>query len=126
MKRLYRSRRDRVVGGVCGGMAAYFGVDVLLIRILAIIAAFIGGGGFLAYILMWVLVPVEPGGQGNGEIHEGRRGHTQVALGLVLIVLGLFWGLERLTHWNLGQYFWPGFLIVSGVFILLHRGEGAE
>lgn len=60
-KRLYRSRRDRMVGGVCGGLAEHFGVDVTIVRLATVALALVtSGAGVLAYIILWVLVPEEP------------------------------------------------------------------
>ncbi len=55
-ERLYRSENDKVIAGVCGGIAAYFGIDAMLMRILFIICAF-AGFGFLVYIVLWIAVP---------------------------------------------------------------------
>jgi phage shock protein C len=60
VKRLYRSREERMLGGVCGGLAEYLSVDPTLIRILFIVFAFAGGPGLLAYIIMLFVVPEEP------------------------------------------------------------------
>ena len=57
IKRLYRSEKNRVIGGVCGGIAEYFNLDPVLIRVIAIILFFMGGG-FLAYIILWIVVPL--------------------------------------------------------------------
>lgn len=59
IKRLYRSEKDKMIGGVCGGIAKYFGVDPVLIRVIAIILFFMSGFGFLAYIIMWIIMPLE-------------------------------------------------------------------
>lgn len=56
---LRRSRSDRLLGGVCSGLAHYFGVDTLLIRLLFIVIAIAMGSGVLLYILLWVLIPQE-------------------------------------------------------------------
>tara|TARA_B110000037_G_scaffold222010_1_gene295084 strand:+ start:10424 stop:12130 length:1707 start_codon:yes stop_codon:yes gene_type:complete len=56
-KRLYRDGEDRVMGGVCAGIAHYFGVDPIIPRILFIISFFGFGTGFLAYIILWIIVP---------------------------------------------------------------------
>ncbi len=59
-KRLYRSRSDRMVWGVCGGIADYFGVDTTIIRVLAVLLTFLsGGGGILAYIVLAIVIPLE-------------------------------------------------------------------
>ncbi len=59
-RKLYRSRKDKMIGGVAGGLADYFDVDPTLIRIVFIITLFLGGSGVLAYIILWIVVPEEP------------------------------------------------------------------
>jgi phage shock protein C len=59
-KRLYRSRKERMIGGVCGGLGAYFGIDPTLIRLLFIIGLLMGGPGVLAYLILLIVVPEEP------------------------------------------------------------------
>lgn len=56
---LRRSRSDRILGGVCRGLADYFGVNTLLIRLLFIVITIAMGSGVLLYILLWVLIPQE-------------------------------------------------------------------
>lgn len=56
-KRLYRSSRDKQLGGVCGGLAEYLEIDPSLIRLAAILILLVGGTGFLAYIVAWLVVP---------------------------------------------------------------------
>ncbi len=58
-KRLYRSRSERVLWGVCGGLAKYFDMDPVLVRIIFVLLVFANGLGILAYIIMAVLVPLE-------------------------------------------------------------------
>ena len=58
-KRLYRSRSDRMIWGVCGGLAKYFGMDVTIIRIIAVLLVFANGLGILAYIIIAIAVPLE-------------------------------------------------------------------
>lgn len=59
-KRLYRSSKERMIGGVCGGLGEYFAVDPTLIRLLFVAAALLGGHGLLIYLVLLVLVPAEP------------------------------------------------------------------
>lgn len=59
-KRLYRSRTDRQLTGVCGGLGAYLGIDSTLIRIAFVILALFGGPGLLLYIILALVVPDEP------------------------------------------------------------------
>jgi phage shock protein PspC (stress-responsive transcriptional regulator) len=60
-KRLYRSRTDRKIAGVCGGLAEYFNIDPVIIRIIALILLLPGGlPGFIPYVIMWLIVPEAP------------------------------------------------------------------
>lgn len=60
IKKFYLSKTDRKIGGVCGGLADYFGIDSLLVRI-AFLAMICGAGtGLLAYCVLWLLAPSEP------------------------------------------------------------------
>lgn len=59
-KKLYRSTTDKMLGGVAGGLAEYFGIDSTLVRVLFIIIVFLGGGGIIAYIILWIVVPQKP------------------------------------------------------------------
>jgi phage shock protein C len=60
-KKLYRSRKDRMLAGVCGGLAEYFGIDPVIVRILALILLLPGGlPGLLPYLVLWLLVPENP------------------------------------------------------------------
>lgn len=62
-RRLYRSLRERMIGGVCGGLGEYLAIDPTLIRLLFILAALFGGHGVLLYLILLILVPVVPSGQ---------------------------------------------------------------
>lgn len=59
--KLYRSRTDRKIGGVCGGIGEYFGIDPVLIRLIWILFA-ISGGGLIAYLIAWLVIPESPRG----------------------------------------------------------------
>lgn len=59
-KRLYRSRTETMIGGVCGGLAKYLDIDPVIVRIVFVVLAIIDGIGVLAYIVMWLVVPLEP------------------------------------------------------------------
>ncbi len=59
-RKLYRSRKDRMIGGVCGGLAKYFNMDPTIIRLIAVLGLVAVGGTFLAYIVLLIVVPEEP------------------------------------------------------------------
>ncbi|HJY43006.1 MAG TPA: PspC domain-containing protein [Propionibacteriaceae bacterium] len=56
-RKLYRSRTQRMVAGVCGGLAEYFNLDATLMRVLFLVLAVVGGSGLVIYLVMWIIVP---------------------------------------------------------------------
>jgi phage shock protein C len=65
-RRLQRSRTEKMIGGVCGGLAAYFNVDPTLVRVLWVAITLIAGVGILLYLILWVVMPLEPPAQPLG------------------------------------------------------------
>jgi len=60
VKRLYRSGKERILGGVCGGLGEYFSVDPVIIRLLWVFFALVYGTGVLAYLIAWIIIPKNP------------------------------------------------------------------
>jgi phage shock protein C len=58
-KKLYRSRKERMIAGVCGGLADYFGMDPTWVRIIFLVLLLLGGSPLLVYLIMWVIVPLK-------------------------------------------------------------------
>ncbi|MCE5176820.1 MAG: PspC domain-containing protein [Caldisericales bacterium] len=127
MKRLYRSRKERVIGGVCGGIGVYFGIDPTLTRIIWVAATLLGGAGIIAYIVAWIVIPEEPRIEetevASAEI-ENYKPNTMklgliiggfiLAIGIMLLLsnFGLFeWGWVR-------KIFWPALIILVGILII--------
>jgi phage shock protein C len=125
-KRLMRSRDDRVIAGVCGGLGKYLGVDAVLIRIAALILVFAGGAGLILYVIAWIAMPEVPlGGTGDGAAAPaptapGERTTGAMILGLVFVVLGVFYlfdqALPDIVDW---EWVWPVALIAVGALVLL-------
>ncbi|STY30616.1 phage shock protein C, PspC [Legionella wadsworthii] len=61
-KKLWRSRKNRKIAGVCGGLGEYFSVDPVWMRLLFVIFFLAGGAAFIAYVILWLIIPVEPEG----------------------------------------------------------------
>ncbi len=59
-KKLYRSKKNRMIAGVCGGLGDYFNIDPTLVRLLFVLIGLAVGGGFLLYLLLWLIMPEEP------------------------------------------------------------------
>jgi phage shock protein C len=71
MKRIYRSRSEEMIAGVCGGLADYLNVDPTVIRLVFLLLLFAGGGGLFIYLILWVIMPLEPiSGSGTIEVSE--------------------------------------------------------
>ena len=56
-KKLYRSKNNRRVAGVCGGIAEYFDIDPTLVRLLALLFILLGGAGVITYLIAWIIIP---------------------------------------------------------------------
>ena len=89
-RRLLRSRADRVIGGVCGGLGRYFNVDPLLFRIGIIALAFVGGAGVLLYLAALLLVPSEPAA-GEALVEPSQRRNRALVIAAVVIALLVAW-----------------------------------
>jgi phage shock protein C len=113
-----RSRSDRVIAGVCGGVGRYLGVDPVLLRIAFIILALANGLGVIAYVVAWVAIPEERPDQPAGPLPEPRRETGRLVLGGALVVLGLVLLLDRLAP-ELDELFWPVAVVAVGVAIML-------
>lgn len=130
-RRLTRSR-DRMLGGVAGGLAAYLDVDPTVVRVLIVIATFVSGGAaLLAYPIMWLLMPAagsEAPSTGGDASHVASaseaRDRTALLFGAALIALGGFLLLSEvvdLSRWVVFQL-WPLVLIAAGAYLMLRHG----
>jgi phage shock protein C len=73
--RLYRSVEHRVIGGVAGGLADYFDIDPVIIRLVFVIVALAGGGGLLVYLILWIVLPENLAS--NFAYQHSQPGYTQ-------------------------------------------------
>ena len=56
-KKLYRSKKDKMIAGVCGGIAEYFDIDPTLVRLLTLLFILLGGAGVITYLIAWIIIP---------------------------------------------------------------------
>jgi phage shock protein PspC (stress-responsive transcriptional regulator) len=96
-RRLYRSRGDRLIGGVCGGLGRYFNIDPVIVRIAAVVLLLFGGASALAYLAFLLLVPEEPlEGQPPPPPADRNKVATAIAIGALVLIgapIVLFLGL---------------------------------
>lgn len=84
--KLKRSYNNRMLGGVCAGLADYFETDPTLVRLVFVLFLFAGGGSLLAYIILWLVIPCE--GK-NSEEEKSYPKHRGRFVGIVLIAFGV-------------------------------------
>lgn len=130
IRHLYRSRKNRLVGGVCGGLAEYFGIDPTLVR-LAWVALFIAwGSGLLIYLIAWLIIPPEPVDAGKTSVSEGSApapissSKPLVIMGIIIICIGLLGLLKELSpifdfNFYFGMLSFPYWLIIIGIIVIL-------
>ncbi|MDD2211373.1 MAG: PspC domain-containing protein [Desulfitobacteriaceae bacterium] len=137
-ERLYRSERDKMIAGVCGGLAKYFRIDSALIRLVALIALLAGGVGFFAYLIAWIIIPVDSEQQDiyaadsktwekinevaadefkPGPFAEEHDKRTRLG-GIILIVLGCLFLMDSWFPFFSFSKMWPLILILIGCVIL--------
>ncbi len=134
--KLVRSDSDKMVAGVCGGLAAYLDIDPVLVRLAFVVLFLASGIGFAIYLIMWIVMPREATVDESEavvmqdnikELKETVSANASkvgrpATVGIVLILLGLFFLLEQFgwTAW-LGGAFWPLVIIGLGVVLLIRR-----
>ncbi|MEX2446613.1 MAG: PspC domain-containing protein [Dehalococcoidia bacterium] len=128
-RRLMRGR-DRMLGGVAGGIAEYFALDPTLVRILFVLFLLItaGAGGLVIYLVLWLIMPT-PDDDADG--HEGTTGEGErsrpdgtMVLGVVLLIFGGLLLLQRMPffdwfQFSLLRFSWPVALIVLGLVLII-------
>lgn len=128
-KRLYRSQKEKVLFGVCGGLAEYFDIDPVLVRVVFVVIALMGGVGVLAYLILWLVVPEKDNDIAAAQIieetkksflnmDEDKKHKGSIIGGLVLLALGgIFLADNFIPGVDFGD-FWPVILIVIGIGLL--------
>jgi phage shock protein C len=155
-KRLFRSTTDKKIGGVCGGLAEYFDIDPLLVRLLFIILVIVAGGGVLLYFILWIITPEQPSFPDQatappiteepkvsqdapkesytsqsqpftGTPVSNERRHKGSLIGaLVLITLGFLFLADEFIPHISFGDLWPIVLIVIGIGLLLNSVTGRK
>jgi phage shock protein PspC (stress-responsive transcriptional regulator) len=129
-KKLYRSCKNRIIGGVCGGLGEYFDIDPVLIRLI-IALLFFTGVSIIFYLIAWIIIPEAPDYHKeskskpeniatevkkepkNNDNDEGR-----LVLGVVIIVVGILLLLQNVLGVRVWEIFWPLILVSIGLYFL--------
>ncbi len=143
-KRLTRSVKDKVIGGVAGGIAEYFEIDPVIVRVLFVVSLFFHGAGFIAYIVLWIALPEANyvlESSSNTNVQNSNSTDSQMKqddaasayfksleekkmkrnrnLGIVLLVLGCIFLADNFIPKIRIADFWPIILIALGLSMLL-------
>ena len=130
-KKLQRPPDSAMIGGVCAGIADYFGVDPTWIRLLAVLLIFASGFGLVAYVIGWVVIPRGALTQSNNASttlpaesvsHSASARSRGIAFipGLILILAGMAFLFDNLFWWFDWDYVWPLLLVGAGVLMIVH------
>jgi phage shock protein C len=153
VKRLYKSRKDKVIDGVCAGIAEYFDLDPVLVRVVFVLFFIFGGMGFVAYIVGMIVIPRRPldmeETSASQETAPPPPPPTQetstspvavgpnkgsLIIGVILVGLGAMFLIDNFAIFR-GFYFWgwfrrhfwdflvPGIFIVAGVALLSRHNQ---
>jgi phage shock protein PspC (stress-responsive transcriptional regulator)/uncharacterized integral membrane protein len=141
-KKLHRSNNDKKIAGVCSGLGEYFNVDPVIIRLLFILLLFAGGSAFLAYIILWILLPIKQNefysvretenfhdasiGVEN-QIEAQRKNRTfLVAFGGILIFIGVMLLVNIFVPDFDFSYVFPVMIIALGAYLISISFERKE
>ena len=129
-RRLQKSRTDRMIDGVCGGLAAYFSIDATLIRIVWVLLTLFGGSGVILYIAAMIIMPKEELAPASAPALPKNHDHNTKFWGILLIAVGAFWLMGNLGFplwhqwwgfpWRIGV---PLLLILAGVMFMFGGRE---
>jgi phage shock protein C len=138
--KLFRSRTDRVIAGVCGGLGKYFDVEPVVVRLIFLFLLFFSNGlGFFLYLALVLLIPKEPERpEASSQPEQESAGTPPVPVpgsvlkrklaqhnifAIVVIIIGFIFLLHQIfpQSWIKWQLFWPALLILFGVYMLLRN-----
>jgi phage shock protein C len=147
---LYRSRTDRVIGGVAAGIARSLNIDSAVVRIIFALLIIFGGGGLLLYLVLWIAIPEEPlqfyqqKAEGSEpetatetdsaeptytqEEYPSRGNSGALIAGLVLIALGALFLVNRFLPYLHIHFrdFWPLLLVIAGIVLIYSSFTGQK
>ena|SRR5919197_4381000 len=115
---LRRTRTDRMIAGVCGGLGRYLDVDPVLLRIAFVVLAIAGGSGILIYIVALIVIPQEKPGEELGPVHPRSGATGRILVGTALVALGTILLIDRFVSW-FDKVIGPLTLVGLGVAVLV-------
>jgi len=125
--RIYKSSRDKVLAGVCGGVAEYFNIDPVIVRLIWVIATLAGGAGLLVYIIAAIIMPQD--GENNPiereyDNYDSDKGKK--ILGIAFVLFGIFFISRNYLRWIDNEALIAVALIGVGVFLYMQNRGGKD
>ena len=126
-KKLERNPMNKVVGGVCSGLADFFNLDVALVRILFVIALLFASFGFWLYILLWIFIPErktnfdfvqQSADDGQQSSDENNKKLTSMVSGAIVILIGLIFLINNFIPISWIWKLWPLILVIIGAVMI--------
>ena len=139
-KKLYRSRSDRMIFGLCGGLGKYFNIDSTVVRIIFVLLTMPGGAGLFIYLVLSIITPLEVGAEMNPkeemkefakkvkketkevaeEIKKDKKhGGFRVIIGAIIVAAGIFFMAQQFfPFFHMGMFFWPVLAIIFGIYLV--------
>lgn len=129
IKRLYRSKKDKIVAGVAGGIAEYFMIDPIWIRLVFILLLIADGAGLIIYLIAWILIPENPK---QSKIKETdvekafskiskRKKDNSFIFGVIIVIVGAALLMQNLFSWFTPEVFGPLMIIILGIYLINRR-----
>lgn len=144
-KKLERNPMNKVVGGVCSGLADYFNLDVALVRVAFVIAALFASFGFWLYIILWIVLPenkldinfqtssnnetrqTSGDTQQSKEVDNRSKKSASLFAGILIILIGLIFLINNFIPISWVWKLWPLILVVIGVVMIVNASKkGAD
>lgn len=136
--KFYRRSENKILGGVCAGLADYFDVDVIILRITFITFTLFWGLSIIVYLLLWIFTPIAPFSfnRMNTEFNftqtektqfkENTNNRSRELFGIIVIALGVLWILNNFFPWFSSKIYFPLTLITIGILILVYARNGKK
>jgi phage shock protein C len=131
-RRLYRSRTNKVIAGVCGGLSEYLNVDTTVVRLVWILITLFGGAGVVAYILAYLIIPIRPKEADDMNKQDQTEFTAARIFGILFAGAGVVILLDNLDilsfhhWWNMSwEFVFPGLLILAGIYFLTKHDKSA-
>ncbi len=132
MNKLYRSRKNTMISGVCGGLGQYLNVDPTIVRLVFVFLAFYHFLGVWVYLVLAIILPLPPQGweENPPSVWSGDRSQTTKVIGGGLVLLGLlaFASLFdfKLFEWMRFDNLWPALIVLLGALLLVRAFNSEE